>query len=391
MRRPRGFGYVYRRPNRPDGHLWIRWYHDGDRCESVAKALGKAHVTEKDAERLLNARLKDKIEGHPIPVKRNVTIAELMDDYGVALRVRGVKNLRQTRNHIEVVKRWFGRERAGQLTTGRLQRLVDEILSREYVRAGARRSYARGTVKTRLYVLRAALAHARDVRGKIAVIPKLPRMIVRNARQGFFSYEQFRAIHGHLDQPAADIALFGYLTGWRQGEILDLPLTALDLKGETVRLYDSKTGEGRVRPIVEPDLRELLERRVLARVLGCPFVFHHQGRQVSRTWFAQRWGPARMAAGLPWALFHDFRRTAYNDFVSGAGLDLVTAMELTGHKSLSMAKRYNIVEQRRMRVGLAKVAALRAEQKAVDTLASGLELAAGKSRASGQVIPLGSS
>jgi integrase len=67
-------------------------------------------------------------------------------------------------------------------------------------------------------------------------------------------------------EPAADIALFGYLTGWRLGEILDLTLTAVNLQAGEVWLYDSKNGEGRVRPIVEPDLRALLERRTAEHV-----------------------------------------------------------------------------------------------------------------------------
>jgi len=331
----------------------------------VAKALGKppATVTVKDAERLLNTRLREKIEGRAIPVRRSVTVAELLDDYCVALRVRGAKSTRQMRSHVAAVKGWFGRERAATLTTARLQRLVDEILAREHLQAGVRRPYARGTVKTRLYVLHAALVHAKEVLRTITDVPRLPRMIVRNARQGFFTYEQFRAILAHLAQPAADIALFGYLTGWREGEVLELPVTAVDLKGQTVRLGDSKTGEGRLRPLVEPDLLALVTRRVAERALGCPYLFHRRGRLVGRNWFQEQWRIARKAANLPGMFFHDFRRTAYNDFVSEAGLDLVTAMELTGHKSLAIARRYNIVEQRRMRLGLAKVSELRATQK----------------------------
>ena len=40
--RPRGFGRIFRRPNRPDGDLWIAYYsHGGEQRESVKKALGK--------------------------------------------------------------------------------------------------------------------------------------------------------------------------------------------------------------------------------------------------------------------------------------------------------------------------------------------------------------
>ncbi len=41
----RGLGRIFRRPNCPDGALWIAYYHDGEQRESVAKALGKATPT----------------------------------------------------------------------------------------------------------------------------------------------------------------------------------------------------------------------------------------------------------------------------------------------------------------------------------------------------------
>jgi hypothetical protein len=45
-----------------------------------------------------------------------------------------------------------------------------------------------------------------------------------------------------------------------------------------------------------------------------------------------------------------------------AGVDLVTAMEMTGHTSLTIATRYQIVDLARQRAGIAKVEAHRAQQ-----------------------------
>jgi len=378
MRRPRGFGRIFRRPNRPAGHLWIYWYFRGDHYESVAKALGKPHdqVTEKDAERLLNHRVRQKARGE-VPATNRVTVGELLDAYWTHLRIKGVKNERQTRTHIMAARRWFGSEPAARLDAKRLQDLVSDLLSRTYVRHKTRVPYARGTIKTRLYVLRAALVHAHETLQKIPTVPRFPKLIVRNARKGFFTRDAFTRIHHLLAEPADDIALFGYLTGWRKGEVLELPLTALDLSGGTLRLDDSKTDEGRVRPIIEPELRALLEQRWAKRAIGCPYLFHRAGRKVTANWFDRQWRSARAQAGLPERLFHDFRRTAYNDIVSEAGVDLITAMELTGHKSLSVAQRYNIVEPQRMRLALQRVAAMREAQKFPD-----------KSLATGRTIPL---
>ena len=138
------------------------------------------------------------------------------------------------------------------------------------------------------------------------------------------------------------MAWFGYLTGWRVSECRELTWTRVDLEHAHMRLDEAKAG-GRVRPIVEGALLGLLKKRWRLRAIGCPVVFHRAGRPISDTWFGGRWREACRASGLVGRRFHDFRRTAYNDFVSHAGVDLLTSMELTGHKSLAVAKRYNVV------------------------------------------------
>jgi hypothetical protein len=43
-----------------------------------------------------------------------------------------------------------------------------------------------------------------------------------NARQGFFEHADFENFVAHLPDPINDIARFGYLSGWRRGEIVPL-------------------------------------------------------------------------------------------------------------------------------------------------------------------------
>jgi integrase len=194
---------------------------------------------------------------------------------------------------------------------------------------------------------------------------------VENTRHGLIDQAELERIVAHLPEPAQDAVLFGSLTGWRVGEIRGLTWDRVDLQAGLVRLDTSKTGEGRVRPLVEPELRALLEKRWRLRAIGCPFVFHRDGRRLSDTWLGHAWRTACDRAGLPGRYFHDLRRSAYRDLVSRAGVDLVTAMELVGHKSLNVARRYNVVETGRLTRALDLVTRMRARQVSDNSRTSG--------------------
>lgn len=80
---------------------------------------------------------------------------------------------------------------------------------------------------------------------------------------------------------------------------------------------------------------------------------------VPRLNFNKRWRKACRAAGFPTKLFHDFRRTAVRDLVRG-GVHQSVAMDITGHKTASVFRRYNITSRED------KIDALRRRQIYVD-------------------------
>jgi integrase len=87
-----------------------------------------------------------------------------------------------------------------------------------------------------------------------------------NARQGFFEHSDFEKVVAKLPEPINDIARFGYLSGWRRGEIVPLRWDAVDRNAREVRLRTSKNGLGRVLPL-EGELWTLMERRWAARTI----------------------------------------------------------------------------------------------------------------------------
>jgi integrase len=94
-------------------------------------------------------------------------------------------------------------------------------------------------------------------------------------------------VHWNLPEPINEIAWFGYLSGWRRGEILPLRWDSVDRTAREVRLRTSKNGQGRLLPL-DGELWDLIERRWAARVIEMKddttnvseFVFHRRGEPV---------------------------------------------------------------------------------------------------------------
>ena len=222
----------------------------------------------------------------------------------------------------------------------------------EMISAMQTQDYKPATIQSHIAYLGAAMRYARK-RGELVELPYFPTLKFDNARQGFFEPAELDAICAYLPAPYADVARLGYSTGWRLSEILTLHWSQVDRQAKTITLRRTKNGHGRALPLVG-DRLDIIERRWQARAHGdqlSEWVFHAKGRRVDRSYFWHFWNIARTKAGLPTKLFHDLRRTAARDMIA-AGCDYQTAMQVTGHKTMSMFLRYQIIDLRGMRKGL---------------------------------------
>jgi integrase len=192
---------------------------------------------------------------------------------------------------------------------------------------------------------------------KVSTRPAIPSLKPAPPRTGHFTPAQFQSVLKHLPDYLRPVIEFANITGWRtRAEVLPLQWRQVDFATGEVHLDVGTTKNDEARTFVMTvRLRDILtaQQKIVKRLQQAghltpyvfPFVKRVKGEivQVDRIRnYYYAWGKARTAAGLPAHLVHDFRRTAIRRFVRTGVPDSVS-MKLSGHKSLSVFRRYDVV------------------------------------------------
>lgn len=344
---------------RGDGSLFLRgsiwwavYYSDGQRIQESLRTRD-----EEEARRRLQKLRKARERGAYLsPRERKVTVAELLDDLMIHLRAKGspATTTAKVASSLKAVRLELGHLRAATLETTTVERLQVQ-----WTAAGT----AAATVNRRLERLRQAYRlAARRSPPKVKAVPHIPLLRVSNARQGFLSRAEVLALLQALaDADVRDFVEWFWWTGMRPKEIRSLTWEMFDREGWVLALDPkaAKTGKGRTIPLEGP-LRAVFQRRIDARRLDCPLIFHRtsrgkQGRPVKD--FRLQWRAALKEAGLaPGLLPYDLRRTAVRNMIRG-GTSETVAMKISGHRTRSTFDRYNITTVEDIRAAVGRTAA----------------------------------
>ncbi len=344
----RGDGRVFER----GGRWWVGYFVRGVEHREPVKVVDRdgqerpaANIQE--ARRFLKARRRE-IEGGRFigPKEDRLTVAELLEAVLSRAKAERLRSAREIESTLKAVESFFGRYRAVDVTP----ELVNAFKAarREQGRADA-------TINRGLELLRQAYRLAvKYHRFSPARIPDIELLTVDNVRQGFFERAEIEALLASVpDRDVYDFIEWGFRTGMRKGEISQLTWDMLDRAGDvwTLRIPGAVTKNARPRALrldQGTEVRAIVERRVEARRLDCPLIFHRvnkgkPGQPVKG--IDKRWRTALEKAKLPAGrLFHDLRRSAVRTLIR-AGVDPSVAMKVSGHKTRSMLDRYNIIAE----------------------------------------------
>jgi integrase len=324
-----GTGTVYLR-----GDIWwVKVYVDNKQIFRSSKSKKKSDAI-KLRDQLLAKKHRGEITGG---TPEKVFIGELLDD---VLRSDIEESTRYIWNAVveKNLRPYFGNVRAARLSTDLMEGYREK-------RTAQGRTDA--TVNRELSIIRTAFHNARKrTPPKVNVVPYFPMVKETTVRSGFLTDQQYAELLNELDLDLKPLFVSAYVTGIRKGELIPIQWPQVDFETNLIDLDPdkTKTGEGRTVPIVNGDMRDLLLAAKMERDERwpeSPWVFNREGRQIID--FRISWANACKKAGVPDLKFHDLRRTAVRN-MRRAGVPQVIRMKISGHKTDSMERRYNIVD-----------------------------------------------
>jgi integrase len=200
------------------------------------------------------------------------------------------------------------------------------------------------TINRELAVLRRGFSLAKRKR-LVFETPFIENLQEDNVREGFAEVDEYEKVLAQLDETFKRVYVFGYHKGWRASEVINIRRDWVDINAGFITLERRSSKNKRARIIaLEPEVLEVVrEAYAISEKYRSDFLFtHHNGRQISRSTLYRVTKKAFRDAGYPERIFHDLRRTAYRHVLRATGNEKA-AMNTTGHRSRSIADRYNIV------------------------------------------------
>ncbi|MEB0222043.1 site-specific integrase [Pseudomonas sp. AB12(2023)] len=148
-----------------------------------------------------------------------------------------------------------------------------------------------------------------------------------------------RYCHHHKNRELYSLVVLAIETAMRQGELLNLAWEHINLRNRTAHLPETKNGTQRDVPL-SLKAREAI-MRMGAKTRGKVFTYTSNG-------FKSSWRYMMIRLSIENLHFHDLRHEACSRLFELNTLDIMEIAAISGHKSLSMLKRYTHLKASRL-------------------------------------------
>jgi integrase len=330
----------------------VRQFGNGWQCDFYAykERIRKVFPTKKDAKAYEGKKKASIRENRYFDVKQEAfqIFKELSKWY---LSLEDVKRKRSFERDERTVKKrldpYLGKIPIKNITPSFINEYVAQRLNTKTYR---KENVKPATVNRELALLKTIFNKAiRDGKLEKNPVKGVKHLKENNERERVLSPEEWEKYKAQCPSWYLPVATMAYLTGMRRGEIINLPLSRVDLKTGFIRLRpeDTKTGQGRSIPL-HPELMGVLKKAMKVRPINLDRVFHRNGKPVEASAVRGAHEAVCKKAGIENFTFHDFRHVCINNWRK-AGHDYFKIMATSGHRTISVFKRYNMVDEEELR------------------------------------------
>ncbi len=320
---------------------WYALFWQNGRQYTVSTGTSIKKVAEGKLREMLGRRDQNQV---PTADLKKIKYEELREALIAEYKINGRKSLRFTAkdkkpylSNLPPLDKFFEGWRAISIGPDAIRKFVLERQDAECSNASINRALS---ALKRMFVLA-----VRD--GKLQNAPHIALLKEPPARKGFLELEAFRKLRGELPDYMRAPVTMAFFTGMRLGEISRLTWQQVDLKDRTLNLNpgETKNDEARIIPLNSETVQML---KMLPR--DQEFVFGQPLGQFRKSWrnacvraelgkFEKLENGAVVYNGLT---FHDLRRSGVRNLIR-AGVSEQVAMKISGHKTTSIFRRYNII------------------------------------------------
>ena len=301
------------------------------------------------AERRFSEIKKNQIEGKSLKKdpSASTSLGEMIQWY---LNVDSVKSKRSYKRDVQLlaaVEKILGNEKKiSEITPG----LIDDyrhIRKKDPSPTKKGASIAPATINKEtsqlITMLNKAVSHGKLNQNPLA--GKIKKLVEDNVRKKVLNQEEFERLVSELKSPLREMFIVAFYLCMRQGEIIKLTWSSVDLEEGFIRLpaENTKNNLSRVVPI-HPFVEECLKQ--VEKKDGEDRVFLSNGKPINQFSgnFQRQWKNATKKVGLEDFHFHDSRHCSINN-LRLAQNDYFRIMAISGHKTMSVFKRYNYVTE----------------------------------------------
>jgi len=149
---------------------------------------------------------------------------------------------------------------------------------------------------------------------------------------------EFQRLYNSSSEHFRPVLLFAYFTGCRKSEIRLLKWENVNIEDGYVLITNTKNYEERT-IFLNNILKDILKNLKVSS--NSAYVFTYKNKPYkSRSAWRKSWETALKKSGVKKCTGHDLRHSFISNLIVNEGVDFETVMSLSGHKSVSMLKRY---------------------------------------------------